>query len=199
MANTDKLKSLGDDHMRNIKLSANPFDDAHRERERLRNELFRKLLDNTETGSIKIQSQSGLDFARSDAEQSGNAIMQRAQGTAGSRYTPYIDATRLEGAIEYTGKVYRVDGTGGAIGANRLEGPVAANPSAPPVLHTTAILTAAIEGATIAEHARIMSLLQDFKPRPHRLTHGDWARGWREEGAAQLWAKIMAALGEGAK
>jgi hypothetical protein len=62
----------------------------------------------------------------------------------------------------------------------------------------------ALTGATVSrikaegaaeERARIRAELQELKPRPRKLTHGDWARSWREEGAAQLWEQIAAAIG----
>lgn len=61
------------------------------------------------------------------------------------------------------------------------------------------VFSVAIERADAAkvERQRLRAALQELKP-PHRpRTHGDWARGWREAGALEMWERLDALLEKG--
>lgn len=63
-------------------------------------------------------------------------------------------------------------------------------------LAETDLVVDSVRGGIEAERARILSAIQSLKPRI-RPTHGDFARAWREQGALELYEKIVAAIEKG--
>lgn len=205
MADTDKLKSLGDDHVRSLKMTARP--DALREMERARNELLRNLLDNAKAGTpgaVTIQSQSGCQFTDAETAHRHASIHGGAVMTDGYGNTRWVSPQEMLKPPEPSGnaimqRAQAVDCSSGYVsdGIGWVTADLSPRTFVLPVLHSEADLKAAIEGATIAEHARIMAAIEKCRPTDQPYTRRDWAL--EERGKRELWDKIMKALGEGAK